>query len=249
MNPMHETYEKSISVKELLVLLKRYLILILAAGLLGGIVAYVACSYFVSPVYQASAKMIVNSRQEQTGSLTNDQITSSQRLVNTYAIIIRSRRVLEPVIETLQLPMSVESLASMITVTAVNNTQVMQISVQSSNPNQAKRIVEQIVSICPPIIVDAVDAGSVKTIETASINWNPIAPRTSLYTMVAALLCVVVGVVIVAIIFLLDNTYKSEMMLRNDLDLPVLGVIPDRGCCTARKYEAKEGKHYGKVQQ
>ena len=47
--------------------------------------------------------------------------------------------------------------------------------------------------------------------------------------------------------FLLDNTYKSEVDLRNDLQLPVLGVIPDYDCCLKQKNEGKEGKYYGKV--
>ena len=78
MNQMNEHNEKSISFQELYVLVKRYLLVIIAAGLIGGIAAYCICSFFVDPVYEASAKMIVNSRQEQTGSVTNDHITSAQ---------------------------------------------------------------------------------------------------------------------------------------------------------------------------
>ena len=61
MNPMIEHNEKSISFQELFVLLKRYLLLIIVAGLIGGIVTYCTCSFLVDPVYEASAKMIVNS--------------------------------------------------------------------------------------------------------------------------------------------------------------------------------------------
>ena len=188
MNPSREQREKSISFQEMFVLIKRYLILILVAGVIGGIVTYSVCSFFVAPVYEASAKMIVNSRQEQTGSMTNDQITSAQKLVDTYAIIIRSQPVLEPVIQNLNLPVDVEKLARKVTVTSVNDTQVMQIAVQSKDPEQALQIVEQIVNICPSIIIDAVEAGSVKTIEPAHLKKEPVAPNTNLFTVVAAFL-------------------------------------------------------------
>lgn len=247
MNPMNEHNEKSISFQELYILLKRYLALILAAGLVGGMLTYCVCSFFVAPVYEASAKMIVNSRQEQTGSVTNDQITSSQKLVDTYAIIIRSQSVLEPVIENLNLDMDAEKLARKVTVTSVNDTQVMQIAVQSENPQQALQIVEQIEAICPAIIIDAVEAGSVKTIEPAHLKKEPVAPSTNLFTVVAAFLCMVVVMVIVMVRFLMDNTYKSETDLRNDLGLPVLGVIPDYEYCLKQKNEGKEGKYYGKA--
>lgn len=247
MNPTKDHDVKSISIQELFVLVKRYLVLILAAGLIGGIVTYCVCGLLVDPVYEASAKMIVNSRQEQTGSMTNDQITSSQKLVDTYAIIIRSQSVLEPVIKNLKLPMDVEKLAKKVTVTSVNDTQVMQIAVQSTDPQQALQIVKQIVSVCPSIIIEAMEAGSVKTIEAAHLRQDPVAPNTNLFTVLAAFLCVAVAFVVVVLRFLLDNTYKSETDLRNDLELPVLGVIPDYGYCLKQKNEGKEGKYYGKV--
>ena len=247
MNPMNERSEKTISIQELFVLVKRYVALILAAGLIGGIVTYGTCSLFVDPVYEASAKMIVNSRQEQTGTVTNDQITSSQKLVDTYAIIIRSYPVLEPVIETLELSVDAETLAKKVTVTPVNDTQVMQIAVQSKDPDLALRIVEEIVNTCPAIIIEAVEAGSVKTIEPAHLKKQPVAPSTNLYTVVAAFLCMAAVLVFIIVRFLLDNTYKSETDLRNDLELPVLGVIPDYDYCLKQKNEGKEGKYYGKA--
>jgi len=246
MNVAQEQQARSISIQQLYVLIKRYLLLIIAAGLIGGIITYCVCSFIVSPVYEASAKMIVNSRQEQTGTVTNGQITSAQKLVDTYAIIVRSQPVLKPVIDNLNLSMDVEKLAKKVTVTSVNDTQVMQIAVQSKDPDQALQIVEQIVSICPTIIIDAVEAGSVKTIEPAHLKKEPVAPNTNLFTVVAAFLSMVTVVIVVILRFLLDNTYKSEIDLRNDLELPVLGVIPDYECCL-KKNEGKEAKYYGKV--
>lgn len=247
MNPTKGYSEKAISIQELFVLLKRYLVLIIAAGLIGGIATYCVYSFFVDPVYEASAKMIVNSRQEQTGSVTNDQITSAQKLVDTYGIIIRSRKVLEPVSMNLDFTTDVDRLASMVTVTSVNDTQVMQIAVQSTNPDQALQIVEQIVEICPDIIIDAVQAGSVKTVEPAYLKKTPVAPNTNLYTVLAAFLSMVVVIVVVLLRFLLDNTYKSEEDLRNDLELPVLGVIPDYEYCMKQKNGSKERKYYGEA--
>ena len=245
---MNEQNVKSISVQELFVLLKRYLFLILIAGIIGGIITYCICTFLVAPVYQANAKMIVNSRQEQTGTVTNDQITSAQKLVDTYAIIIRSQTVLEPVVNKLQLPMDFERLAKIVTVKSVNETQVMEIAVQSTDAQMALNIVSEIVNTCPEIIIDAVDAGSVKTVEPAHLRKNPVAPNTNLFTLVASFLCMFAVFAVVLIRFLMDNTYKSEFDLRNDLNLPVLGVIPDYESCMKRKNtEAKEGMHYGKV--
>ena len=245
MNAIQEQNIKSIGVQELFGLLKKYLLAILAAGLIGGIITFCVCNFLISPVYEASAKMIVNSRQEQTGSVTNDQITSAQKLVNTYAIIIRSQPVLDPVVDTLNLPISFEALAQKVSVTSVNDTQVMKIAVQSTDREQALRIVEEIVRICPDIIIEAVEAGSVKTIEPAHLQSTPVAPHTNLYTVLAAFLCMLAVIAAILIRFLMDNTYKTSTDLQNDLDLPVLGVIPDYTFCMKLKSEGKEGAYYG----
>ena len=83
MNMDREHRDRSISLQQLFVLLRRYVALILVSGLVCGLITWCVCSYLVAPVYEASAKMIVNSRQEQTGNMTNDQITSAQKLVDT----------------------------------------------------------------------------------------------------------------------------------------------------------------------
>lgn len=247
MNSMNEQGNKMIGLQELFGLLRKNLLLILAVGLLGGVLTFCVCRFLIPPVYEASAKMIVNSRQDQTAPVTNDQITSAQNLVDTYAIIIRSQPVLEPVIETLELPTTFEKLATKVSVTPVNETQVMKIAMQSKDPMEALQIVQEIVSICPDIIIDAVEAGSVKTIEPAYLASKPVAPHTNLYTLLAAFLCMFAVVVIVLIRYLTDNTYKTETDLRLDLELPVLGVIPDYEYCLKKKNEGKDGRYYGKA--
>ena len=114
MNTSQTRSEYSIDMMELFALIKRHLVWIIAAGVVGGLLTFGVCSFLVQPVYKASAKMIVNVRQDQSTTVTNDQITSSQKLADTYAIIIRSRTVLVPVIEKLDLSMSFEKLQKMV---------------------------------------------------------------------------------------------------------------------------------------
>ena len=231
MNPVQEPREFSISIMELMTLVKRHLVMILLAGVIGGLLTFTTCSLFVAPVYKASAKMIVNARMDQSGTVTNDQITSSQKLVDTYAIIIRSQTVLNPVIENLNLPISYSRLQKMVSVSSVNGTQVMQIAVEGTDPEMALRIVEEIVTICPAHIMDALEAGSVKVIEKSYLQPAPVAPNTNLYTLLAAFLAMFAVVTVVVLRVMLDNTYKSDADLREDLGFPVLGVIPDLDIC------------------
>lgn len=238
MNLDQEQKEWSISLVELIGLVKRYLSMMLIMGIIAGGITFFWCSCCVDPVYKASAKMIVNSKADQSGTVTNDQITSSQKLVDTYAIIIRSQTVLNPVIETLELDVGYETLQKMVTVSSVDQTQVMEIAVECKDPVLAVKIVEEILKISPDIIIDAMEAGSVKTVEKAYLQSKPVSPNTNLNTVVVTFLSMFLVAAVVVIRFMMDNTYKSDVDLRHDLGLPVLGIIPEYDSCQKRTNRA-----------
>jgi len=230
----------------LFALVKRHSRAILAAGMIGGVITYCVCSFLVPPVYEANAKMIVSSHQKLSGYLSADQFNSSEDLTDTYAVILRSRPVLESVIENLNLSTDVETLAKKVHVTSVNGTAVMKIAVRSKDPDLALKIVEQIIHVCPGIIHEIVEAGSVKTVEAAYLKQTPVAPNTNLSTLLAALLSMASVFIAALIRILRDNTYKTDDDLRNDLALPVLGVIPDYQGRAKQKDLSKESEQHEK---
>ena len=81
-----------------------------------GVVGYVVSTMFLTPIYRASAKMIINTRKDETQNVTNDQLNSAKNLLDTYAVIIRSRDVVNRVIEELDLPENYEQLINYINV-------------------------------------------------------------------------------------------------------------------------------------
>ena len=60
-------------------------------------------NFLITPQYESSALMIVNTRQDTTSTVTSDQINSATKLVSTYSIIIKSDTVLQQVIDDLGL--------------------------------------------------------------------------------------------------------------------------------------------------
>ena len=81
MNTEYQQEEEIISLTELFSLLKRYFLKIAGAGLVCAILGFTVTQFMIKPVYEARAKMIVNTRQNQTGTVTNDQINSAKNLV------------------------------------------------------------------------------------------------------------------------------------------------------------------------
>ena len=126
---MEQEYE-TIDLREILFLIKNNLLAIVASTVICALLGFIVTTFLITPQYEASATMIVNSRQEQTANLTNDMITTAKNLVATYSIIVKSDTVLDEVIGQLGLELSYEQLEKKVTVSAVDSTQVMKIAVK-----------------------------------------------------------------------------------------------------------------------
>ena len=216
--------------------------IIVLVAVIFGILGYVGSAMFLTPIYESSGKMIVNTRKDQTQNVTNDQLNSAKNLIDTYAVIIRSRDVLNQVIDELSLTESYNQLANCVSVKAVNGTQIMQISVQHSNPSTALAITEKILEIVPSVIVETVEVGSVKPVEQAYASSEPVSPNKVKNAIVLAMLGLLASCVVVFVAFLMDNTYKSNADIQRELGLPVLGIIPAVESCKDGHKHGKTGK-------
>ena len=216
------------SIRDFLNLLQRRVIVIFLVSILVAVAVYLITSLAVKPVYECTAKMIVNAGADQAASLTitNDQITSSQKLVDTYAVIVRSRNLFGQVTENLNLEYSYESFSQMIDVTAVNGTQIMQIAVQSTDPKLAQKITAEIVKLAPRELTKVLNAGSVETVEDPYVSSKPVAPNKALYSIVAFLLTAITITVAFVLELLKNGTFLSEEELTEEMNLPVLACIP-----------------------
>ena len=222
----NEAYE-TIDLLEVLNAVCQHILAIILTTLVLAAAGFGVSKFLMTPMYQASALMIVNTRQDITSNVTSDQINSATKLVSTYSIILKSDTVLNQVIQNLGLSLDYQHLAERVTVSAVDDTQVMKVTVTSDNPEWARQVCEQITQISPDVILEAVEAGSVKVISNASISPEPVSPNVSRNTALGAVAGLVISVGIVFLMVLLDNKINNEEDVSKYLDLTVVGVIPE----------------------
>ena len=137
--------------QEMTIDIKKYFYLFLHWAWLIVLVAIIAAAsaFFISqqqtPVYRATTKVMVD---VPAGSMTEwTAITLAERLSTTYAEMMTNRSLMQEVIDTLGLPMGPSALAGMITVRNQSNTQLMEVQVESIDPQEAAVIANSLVSI------------------------------------------------------------------------------------------------------
>jgi len=119
-------------------------LLVLAGGLAAGAAYYV--SQRMTPVYQASTTVLVDYATSD-GSNEYQSVLMSERLTQTYAELLTRQPVLEEVASTLNINHDVGDLREMITVQPVRDTQLIELQVESVNPELASLVANTVVDV------------------------------------------------------------------------------------------------------
>ena len=236
---MKETTEFEIDFGQMLQVLKKrakYIILMtMVFALLG-----MAIVVMTPPAYKANTKMFINAGSN-SHIIDSGQLASSIKLVETCEALIRSRDVMQPIIDALNLSETCESLAAKIKVEPINETPVMLITVNYSDPSIAQSIVKKITEVAPPVIEDKMEGGSLKPVESIIGPASEVNPSLVGTIIKYAAVGFVLSAALFVGLFFMDNTFHTERELRKALDLPVLGVIPAVESCRKVKKSIKKG--------
>jgi capsular polysaccharide biosynthesis protein len=223
-----ELQESTIELREYFqILMKRIWIVVsvtLVATLVSGIVSY----FVITPIYEASTQLLVNKTESKNDiGLDINNIQSNLKLIDTYNVIIKSPRILDAAIVNMGLHMTNDELSKKITVNAVQNSQVISITVQDPNPKEAVTIANGIAHTFETEIKQIMKVDNVQILAEAKIaeKPSPVKPRPLLNIVIAFVVGLMVSVGIVFLLEYLDNTLKTEADIENILGLTVLGSI------------------------
>jgi len=119
--------------------------LLVLGCLLSGVTAYIL-SKRSTPVYQAATVLLVNEAPT-TKATDYSSLLTSERLARTYIELINTIPVMEEVIDTLQLSITPEELQRKIEADLIQDTQLIVVRVDDTNPEQAVRIANTLVEV------------------------------------------------------------------------------------------------------
>ncbi|WP_159519148.1 YveK family protein [Erysipelothrix urinaevulpis] len=222
-----KSVEEEINLVEIFNVLKQKVLVILGVTAVFVVFGFLYTKLMVKPLYTSEATVIVNNKREEGAYVSADEMNSARNLANVYSIIIKSDNVTGQVIENLSLNMKSEELSKKITVSPVDNSQVIKLVTKDTSAERAYKITGELVKVSPKIIEEKVEAGSVKVISDAKMNSNKVSPSLSKNLMLSAILGLVLSSGYFIVSYLLDNTFKSETEIEKILGLPTIGIVPN----------------------
>ena len=198
---------------------------ILLALVIGAGAAGVYTKKLIAPHYQSTSMVYVLSKETTLASLADLQIGS--QLTKDYSVIIKSRPVLQEVIDKQNLDLTTDGLGEMITIDNPKDTRILSITVEDIEPMRAKAIVDEVTKSASNYIGDIMEMVPPKVIEDGVVAVKPSSPSVKKNAAVGGLGLAVLVCGLICLKTVLDDTIKSEEDIEKYLGLSVLAVIPD----------------------
>lgn len=151
-NLPEEQPEEGLDLRQYFNLFLHWSWLILLAALVAGTAAFLI-SQRMTPYYRSSTTVLVNAAPA-TKVTDYSSVMLSEQLTSTYAQMMAKDPVLNEVIKQLALNIPAADLKKMVTVSAVNNTQLIQVAVETTDPVLSAYIANSIASVSAAQISD-----------------------------------------------------------------------------------------------
>lgn len=185
--------------------------------------------FFINKEYSSSTTLIVGKPEGYTSSASDNanELRTNQLLVGTYSEIAKSKSVMSEVNSGLGLDGSNAASVEMVSVSTVNETELIKITVNSKDPVLAATIANKTAAVFMTNVAELMKINNLQVVDIAEVNNNPVSPNVELNIAIAFLLGIVVSVFIIFVRETLNTTVKTVDDLKKLIDdIPIVAIIP-----------------------
>ncbi len=240
--------EQSLDLAEIFGLLWSRIWLIIAASVVGFVLAFVFTKTLIPDTYATSFSIYIKNTTNKTviDTLNSADITAAQSLAQTYIAILDDDSVIDEISNNLMEKYSAEELSNYFTMeedngeyrintnslrkclnfSQVNETELLTITGYSTDPVMAADICNSVEAIAPDVLIRVVGAGAVESVGHAKVPKDPVSPNVLKNSVFGFMLGFILAVAFIVIRHMLDNTVKGVETLKNRYNMPILAEIP-----------------------
>ena len=251
---MEHNEEVVIDMQRLLKSILERIWFVLLSALAGAVLFLLITVFGITPKYEASAMFYVNNNALSVGeasfSISSSDITASKSLVDSYIVILQTRETLNDVMDYAGVNRSLRDVLGMISAASVNGTEIFEVVVTSTDPQEAELLADAIAYILPKRISSIIEGTSAKVVDAAVMPVKPSSPNHIINTALGFAIGLVLSVTVVVLMETLDVRIRTEEDISRVAKYPMLTTVPDMMAPSKGGYygnDAKKGK-YNKAQ-
>lgn len=210
-------------VELLLYLKKKLLIILLVVALFAG-AGFAYNKLLTVPTYTADARLHVFRESEDALDVSSMQVVTALR--KDVQMLVSGRNISQKVVENLNLNMNPDSLSSRISVYSEESTRILDLSYTDTNPYRAADILNEICNITQDEMKALMGEDVVKIVYYADVPSFPSSTSPTRNALVFGIVGLVLVLVVLVVVFLMDDTIRSEEDVERHLGLSTLSSIP-----------------------
>ena len=169
-------------------------------------------TYIKVPMYRSTTSIILatNNDASQGSTITTTDISINQNLVNTYAEIIKSRKVLNATISELNLNISYSDLAGSVSVDSKDGTEIITVSVVNKDKVLAKTIADSVANNFKEEVAKLYNMKNVSILDKAEVTSRPYNLNAKKEITIYIVGGLALGIIILFLWFYFDKTIKNS---------------------------------------
>lgn len=211
---------------ELLTLLRKHLVLVVALPLISMAAAGLVSFFLLDDTYTARTDMYVlaSLAESESPSTLSSDLSASQMITNDVATLLQSNRVMTDAAERAGLA-DLNDYA--IDVSSETTTRVITLSVTGENPEGCANVANSLAMCISDVAQEIMSIESVNVIDKAATPRTPSGPNRPLYVALAGMAGLAAAVAIVVILDVVDTRIRSTEDIEGLVGLSVIGRIPE----------------------
>ncbi len=218
--------EVEINLAELIPYLFHWFWLIAIVGLLTAAIGFAISAFVLTPKYQSTTKVYILNKSNDKDTVTVSDTQLATYLTKDFKELIKSRTVLETVVNECNLKETAEALNGKISVGNTQDTRIISISVKDENPERAQYIANAVREVAAIHLREVMDLEAVNVVEEANLPKQPVEPSKRKFTLIGFLIGAVITIAILIIRYYLDDSIKTSEDIERYLGMTTLATIP-----------------------
>ena len=194
---------QEINLYDLLKHYAKYWYFIVATTLLALIAGLIYNNFIQVPLYKSNATLIVVNTSGTT-------VKSDATLINNYQQLLKSRRVIEPVISERSIKDSYQAVVGSVDTTNEKDTEVIKVSYSSTSPEQSQIVLSATIESFKNKIKDIYGNDNIQVVDGASIAYEPYNVSKAMQLALAAAVGLLASIIILFFIYDYKLTTKDK---------------------------------------
>ena len=222
---------EEIDLKELIGLFwdKKSTIILLVAIFM--VLGFIYTSFIVVPKYSSFTTLVLaqspSAVEGETSSITTTDITLNSKLISTYSKLVQSKTVIRQVIANLGIDEAEEeSIRKNVSVSAEEDTEILKIIVTNKEPQKAADIANEMVVVFAEEVKRLYGIDNVNTVDKAEADKEPSNINHTKTIIIFGAIGFVLAAGYIFVVFMLDNSIKTQEDIEKSMHIPVLANIP-----------------------